>query len=164
MRWSARWKPGPFAKLAEVGLRLQGLGAGLLDESQRLRAREQAQALPRELRARDAKRERANGLDAQVDPGMPFAGEALDERVADRERGRDENLLLQRMLGADARELETIEARGRRLRLGAPQARRGSSNGRKGCSAPAHRLAAILIAIRGQTSPLFVRLALRAAR
>ncbi len=46
VRWSARWRPGPFAQGAKIGARLQGLGAGLLDESQRLGAREEPAGLP----------------------------------------------------------------------------------------------------------------------
>ncbi len=57
---------------------------------------------------------------------MPFAGEPLDELVADRERGRDENLLVERMLGADAGELRDQTAGPAAAR----QASRGSSNGR----------------------------------
>ena len=98
------------------------LGAGLLDESQRLRAREQAQTLARELRARDAERDRADGLDAEVDPGVALAREPLDERVSDRERRRDEDLFLQRVLAAGARE-RVDQPRGRLV--GGAAARRG---------------------------------------
>ena len=45
----------PVAQLSEVGLRLEVLRAGLLDERQRLRAREQAESLPGERRSRDAR-------------------------------------------------------------------------------------------------------------
>ena len=95
----------PFAQGAEIGARLEGLGAGLLDQGERLRPGEDLPALPREVRTHQAMRERANRLDPQVDPGMTFAGEPLDNLVADQQRGRDQNLLVERMLGADAGEL-----------------------------------------------------------
>ena len=96
--WSARWRPGPITEPPEVRARVERLGARLLDERERLGARQEAQAVLSESRPDRAEGERADGLDAQVDPRVALAREPLDQRVADGQRGRDEDLLLERML------------------------------------------------------------------
>ncbi len=89
------------AQLAEVGVRLQVLGACLLDEGQRLRAGEKAQPFAGEPGSGDSEGDRAHRLDPEVDPGVALAGQTLDERVANGECRRDEHLLLERPRAAD---------------------------------------------------------------
>ncbi len=98
-------EPRPIGEDAEVGVRSERFRAGLFHEREGLRAREQAQAFSCERRADDGVRERAHRFDPEVDPCRAAAREPLGDLVPDRERGRDEDLLLERPLAADAREV-----------------------------------------------------------
>ena len=91
--------------LSEIRVGSERFGAGLLDESQRLRAREKREAFLCESGTHEAVRQISDRLDSQVRPRIAGAGETLRQLVADRKRGREENLLFQRMLAADARQL-----------------------------------------------------------
>ncbi len=94
----------PIPQGSEIRIRGQRLRAGLLDEGEGLRAGQKPKALAREPRSRGGERQRAHRLDSEVHPGMPLPRQPLDERVPDGKRWRNEDLLLQRPLRADARE------------------------------------------------------------
>ncbi len=110
-------EPGAIAERLEVAAGPEELAAGLLHHGQRLRARDQAEALTSEVRADELERQRADRLDAQVDPRVPLARQALDERVSDQQRRPDQDLLLERPPRAGAGELgEEAGASSRGLR------------------------------------------------
>ena len=86
----------PISQPAEVRRFGQRFRAGLLDQGERLDAREKRQTLLGERAAHDRVGEAARALDAEVDPADSRASEALDDVVTDREGRRDEDLLVQR--------------------------------------------------------------------
>ena len=90
----------------EVRLLAERFAARLLHERERLGSRKQPEALAGEVGADEAVGERANRLHAQVHPRVPLAGEPLEQLMADRQRRRDEDLFGERLLAADARELQ----------------------------------------------------------
>src|SRR5262249_38931885 len=78
---------------------------------ERLSTGEQLPAVAGELGANDRVGERADRLDAEVDPGLSGAGERLEDLVADRKRRRDQDLLVERLLPADPRQLLDVPRR-----------------------------------------------------
>ena len=110
MRCRARWNPGRSRSGREVA-------------DSRLRDSPQACSTSASACARESRRspsrarsaptrsqgERSHRLDAQVHPGMAFAREAFDERVADEQGRRDEDLLLERAPRRRARASAAIE-------------------------------------------------------
>ena len=90
---------------SEVGVLGQRLRAGLFDEREGLRAGEELPPVSSQRGADQGVRERAHRLDPEIDPGLTRAAERLDDLIPDEERRRDQDLLFQRPLAADAGEL-----------------------------------------------------------
>jgi hypothetical protein len=127
----------PVAQAPEVGAGSEGLGARLLDQREGLGAREQPEPAVRELGPDRSERERPEGLDAQVHRRVALPRQPLDERVADRERRRDEDLLLDGELRADPSQL-LDQPRGLLRRTGG--GRSAERRGRRGMRRRSRRL------------------------
>ncbi len=165
VRWRARCNPAARAGPRSTHPASRSSAAGLLDQRQRLGAREQAHAVAGELgpaRSRASVRTVATRRFIQ---GCPFRARRSTIACPIAKRRRDEHLFLERSAPADARQLERRAegpaARPRRLRA---SRRRGVVEGQKRLlGLTAHRLRHSY-RIRGQTrsarkpSPLWTRL------
>ena len=121
------------------------LRACLLDEREGLGAGEEPETLAREPGPRERRRERAQGLDPEVHPGVSLPRQPFDERVTDR--------------AATARRAPSPRAAPRRTPRRAtrsprrrPAAARPSSKGSSGCTFSVAWMSGIVIPIPGQTS------------